>query len=204
MRAGGPVWRDEKNALWGVVHHAPVIEVEGRADVFSSRGCYRSRVVPQEEDMIAKDDPVHREQRARSRAGSPRRRCSGSKPRSTPPSRTSSTGSSTATVRGRGRARRAVAGAPRADAPRVRRGPRPVAAVVVGAAHGRPPRAEDGGGDADGDGSGHRCGCAISCSSRGRAHVPTSTQVLVAAGPSAMIAGRGCRRRLHRRPSSGR
>jgi cytochrome P450 family 142 subfamily A polypeptide 1 len=64
MRAEGPVWRDEKNGLWGVVRHAPIIEVEGRADVFSSQGCYRSRVAPQEEDMIAKDDPVHREQRA--------------------------------------------------------------------------------------------------------------------------------------------
>ena len=64
MRAEGPVWRDDENALWAVVQHAPVIEVEGRAEVFSSRGCYRSRVAPQEEDMIAKDDPVHREQRA--------------------------------------------------------------------------------------------------------------------------------------------
>jgi cholest-4-en-3-one 26-monooxygenase len=64
MRAEGPVWRDEQNELWAVVRHAPVIEVEGRADVFSSRGCYRSRVAPQEEDMIAKDDPAHREQRA--------------------------------------------------------------------------------------------------------------------------------------------
>jgi cytochrome P450 family 142 subfamily A polypeptide 1 len=64
MRAEGPVWRDERNDLWAVVGHAAIIEVEGRADVFSSQGCYRSRVAPQEEDMIAKDDPVHREQRA--------------------------------------------------------------------------------------------------------------------------------------------
>jgi cytochrome P450 family 142 subfamily A polypeptide 1 len=64
LRAEGPVWRDEQNALWAVVHHAPLIEVEGRADVFSSQGSYRSRVAPQEEDMIAKDDPQHREQRA--------------------------------------------------------------------------------------------------------------------------------------------
>jgi cholest-4-en-3-one 26-monooxygenase len=63
MRAQGPVWRDEKNSLWAVVHHAPLVDVERRADIFSSSGCYRSRVAPQEEDMIAKDDPVHREQR---------------------------------------------------------------------------------------------------------------------------------------------
>ena len=32
--------------------------------MFSSSGCYRSRVAPQEEDMIAKDDPAHHAQRA--------------------------------------------------------------------------------------------------------------------------------------------
>lgn len=64
MRAQGPVWRDEKNKLWAVVQHAPLVDVERRADIFSSSGCYRSRVAPQEEDMIAKDDPAHHEQRA--------------------------------------------------------------------------------------------------------------------------------------------
>jgi cytochrome P450 family 142 subfamily A polypeptide 1 len=64
MRAEGPVWRDDDNELWAVVQHAPLIDVERRADVFSSRGCYRSRVAPQEEDMIAKDDPEHHEQRS--------------------------------------------------------------------------------------------------------------------------------------------
>jgi cytochrome P450 family 142 subfamily A polypeptide 1 len=63
MRADGPVWRDEENALWAVVQHAPLIDVERRAEVFSSQGCYRSRIAPQEEDMIAKDDPAHHEQR---------------------------------------------------------------------------------------------------------------------------------------------
>ena len=63
MRAQGPVWRDEKNELWAVVQHAPLIEVERRADIFSSSGCYRSRIAPQEQDMIAKDDPAHRAQR---------------------------------------------------------------------------------------------------------------------------------------------
>jgi cytochrome P450 family 142 subfamily A polypeptide 1 len=64
MRAEGPVWRDEKNDLCAVVQHAPLIDVERNAEVFSSSGCYRSRVAPQEEDMIAKDDPAHHEQRA--------------------------------------------------------------------------------------------------------------------------------------------
>src|SRR5215813_4944702 len=64
MRAEGPVWRDETNEMWAVVHHAPLIDTERRADIFSSSGCYRSRVAPMEEDMIAKDDPAHHEQRA--------------------------------------------------------------------------------------------------------------------------------------------
>ena len=64
MRAAGPVWRDEQNELWAVAHHAALIDTERRADVFSSRGCYRSRIAPMEQDMIAKDDPAHHEQRA--------------------------------------------------------------------------------------------------------------------------------------------
>ena len=96
MRAEGPVWRDEKNELWAVVRHAPLVDVERNADVFSSSGCYRSRVAPQEEDMIAKDDPAHREQRAlvvepvHAEGGAASRSA-----RSTQPSTTSSTGSST-------------------------------------------------------------------------------------------------------------
>jgi cholest-4-en-3-one 26-monooxygenase len=64
MRAAGPVWRDEKNELWAVVQHAALVDVERTADIFSSSGSYRSRVAPMEEDMIAKDDPAHHEQRA--------------------------------------------------------------------------------------------------------------------------------------------
>ncbi|HTL87514.1 MAG TPA: cytochrome P450 [Acidimicrobiia bacterium] len=64
MRAEGPVWRDEKNEMWGIVQLAPLVEVERRADIFSSLGCYRSRVAEQELDMIAKDDPAHHEQRS--------------------------------------------------------------------------------------------------------------------------------------------
>lgn len=64
MRSAGPVWRDEKNGLWAVVRLAPLVDVERRADVFSSQGCYRSILTDQEQDMIAKDDPAHHEQRA--------------------------------------------------------------------------------------------------------------------------------------------
>jgi cholest-4-en-3-one 26-monooxygenase len=64
LRAAGPVAKDDVNDLWAVVHHGPLIEVERRADVFSSSGCYRARVAPQEEDMIAKDDPAHHAQRS--------------------------------------------------------------------------------------------------------------------------------------------
>jgi cytochrome P450 family 142 subfamily A polypeptide 1 len=64
LRADGPVWRDAANELWAVVHHGPLIDVERRAGDFSSAGCYRSRVAPQEEDMIAKDDPAHHDQRS--------------------------------------------------------------------------------------------------------------------------------------------
>jgi cytochrome P450 family 142 subfamily A polypeptide 1 len=64
MRAEGPVWRDDANELWAVVHQAPLIDVERRAEVFSSAGCYRSRIAPQEEDMISKDDPRHHAQRS--------------------------------------------------------------------------------------------------------------------------------------------
>ncbi len=64
MRVAGAVWRDEQNELWAVVRHAPLIDTERRADVFSSSGCYRSRIAPMEEDMIAKDDPAHHAQRS--------------------------------------------------------------------------------------------------------------------------------------------
>ena len=64
LRAAGPVWHDDANDMWAVVHHDALIDVERRAEVFSSSGCYRSRIAPQEEDMIAKDDPANHEQRA--------------------------------------------------------------------------------------------------------------------------------------------
>lgn len=62
-RARGPLVRDEQNAIWGVVRHAEVLDVERRDVEFTSRPAYRSFGSPDEANMIAKDDPEHMEQR---------------------------------------------------------------------------------------------------------------------------------------------
>ena len=63
MRANEPVYRDEKNKLWGITRHADVMDVERRSSVFSSEGVYRAVLSPGESNMIAQDDPRHRQQR---------------------------------------------------------------------------------------------------------------------------------------------
>lgn len=63
MRAHEPVYRDEKNGLWAVTRHADVMDVERRSTVFSSQGVYRAVLSPGESNMIAQDDPRHRQQR---------------------------------------------------------------------------------------------------------------------------------------------
>ena len=63
MRANEPVYRDEKNKLWGITRHADVMDVERRSRVFSSEGVYRAVLSPGESNMIAQDDPRHRQQR---------------------------------------------------------------------------------------------------------------------------------------------
>ncbi len=63
MRATSPVHRDEANGLWGVTRHADVLDVERRSDVFCSGRGYRSHWEPDEDNMIALDDPRHTEQR---------------------------------------------------------------------------------------------------------------------------------------------
>ena len=63
MRANEPVYRDEKNKLWGITRHADVMDVERRSSVFSSEGAYRAVLSPGESNMIAQDDPRHRQQR---------------------------------------------------------------------------------------------------------------------------------------------
>ncbi|MGZ6993594.1 MAG: cytochrome P450 [Acidimicrobiia bacterium] len=62
-RARGPLWRDDKNSLWAVIRHDEVLDVERRAEDFTSRPAYRSFGDPNEADMIAKDDPEHIDQR---------------------------------------------------------------------------------------------------------------------------------------------
>ena len=63
MRANEPVYWDEKNKLWGITRHADVMDVERRSSVFSSEGVYRAVLSPGESNMIAQDDPRHRQQR---------------------------------------------------------------------------------------------------------------------------------------------
>ena len=63
MRANEPVYRDEKNGLWAVTRHADVTDVERRSSVFVSGRGYRAIWEPRECNMIAQDDPRHRQQR---------------------------------------------------------------------------------------------------------------------------------------------
>jgi len=63
MRHNEPVFRDEKNGLWAVTRHADVMDVERRSTVFNSGGSYRAVPEPSESNMIAQDDPRHRQQR---------------------------------------------------------------------------------------------------------------------------------------------
>lgn len=63
MRAHEPVYRDEKNQLWGITRHADVMDVERRSTVFVSGLGYRAVAAPGECNMIAQDDPRHRQQR---------------------------------------------------------------------------------------------------------------------------------------------
>ena len=63
MRENEPVYRDEKNGLWGITRHADVMDVERRSSVFVSGRGYRATFAPGESNMIAQDDPRHRQQR---------------------------------------------------------------------------------------------------------------------------------------------
>lgn len=63
MRTNQPVYRDEANGLWAVTRHGDVLDVERRSDVFCSGRGYRSHWEPDEDNMIARDDPGHLEQR---------------------------------------------------------------------------------------------------------------------------------------------
>lgn len=63
MRANEPVYRDERNGLWAVSRHADLMDVERRSTVFLSGQGYRALWSPEEINMIAQDDPRHRQQR---------------------------------------------------------------------------------------------------------------------------------------------
>lgn len=63
MRANEPVYRDQRNGLWGVTRHADLMDVERRSGVFISGTGYRAIWAPDEINMIAQDDPRHRQQR---------------------------------------------------------------------------------------------------------------------------------------------
>jgi cytochrome P450 family 142 subfamily A polypeptide 1 len=63
MREHEPVYRDARNGLWGITRHADVMDVERRSSVFVSGQGYRAIWSPEEINMIAQDDPRHRQQR---------------------------------------------------------------------------------------------------------------------------------------------
>jgi cytochrome P450 family 142 subfamily A polypeptide 1 len=63
MRSNEPVYRDRRNGLWGITRHADLQEVERRSAVFLSGQGYRAIWSPDEINMIAQDDPRHRQQR---------------------------------------------------------------------------------------------------------------------------------------------
>lgn len=63
MRANEPVYRDRRNGLWGVTRHADLKEVERVSSIYLSGQGYRAIWAPDEVNMIAQDDPRHRQQR---------------------------------------------------------------------------------------------------------------------------------------------
>jgi cholest-4-en-3-one 26-monooxygenase len=63
MRENEPVYRDDRNGLWAVTRHADLMDVERRSAVFVSGQGYRAIWSPEEINMIAQDDPRHRQQR---------------------------------------------------------------------------------------------------------------------------------------------
>jgi cytochrome P450 family 142 subfamily A polypeptide 1 len=63
LRHNDPLHRDERSGMVGVTKHADVLDVEHRDGVFSSKGSYRSIQNPDEDNMIAQDDPQHLAQR---------------------------------------------------------------------------------------------------------------------------------------------
>ena len=67
MRANEPVYRDRRNGLWGITRNDDVRDVERRSTVFASGQGYRAVWSSEEINMIAQDDPRHRQQRSQLR-----------------------------------------------------------------------------------------------------------------------------------------
>jgi cholest-4-en-3-one 26-monooxygenase len=63
MRENEPVYFDARNGLWAATRYADVLEVERRAEIFKSGLGYRAVWSSNESNMIAQDDPGHRNQR---------------------------------------------------------------------------------------------------------------------------------------------
>ncbi len=63
LRANDPVHRCANSGFIGITRHADLLDEERRDDVFSSSGSYRSVSNPDEDNMIAQDDPQHLAQR---------------------------------------------------------------------------------------------------------------------------------------------
>jgi cytochrome P450 family 142 subfamily A polypeptide 1 len=63
LRAEAPLVRDRENGVWAVLTHAGVQDVERRSEVFVSGQGYRRWFEPDENNMIAQDDPQHLAQR---------------------------------------------------------------------------------------------------------------------------------------------
>ena len=53
MRVNEPVYRDDRNGLWGVTRHKDIQDVERRSSVFVSGLGYRANWSPDEINMIA-------------------------------------------------------------------------------------------------------------------------------------------------------
>ena len=63
MRANEPVFHDKRNGLWAITKYDDVIQVERDATRCPSQGSYRAVPSFEEANMIAQDDPRHRQQR---------------------------------------------------------------------------------------------------------------------------------------------
>jgi cytochrome P450 family 142 subfamily A polypeptide 1 len=62
LRREAPVWRDEKNGIWGIARHADIVAIEKDPKTFCSGQGFRPNTPP-DGSMISQDDPRHTRQR---------------------------------------------------------------------------------------------------------------------------------------------